>query len=92
VAARDRWVAILGGLTLALTHAEFPALYWNLLDMQTPVLAIVVARNTLLLATFAVALWRVWGLAEESPGVLLGPRRRSDKAAAQPASAPAREG
>ena len=24
VAARDRWVAVLGGLTLALTQAEFP--------------------------------------------------------------------
>ena len=34
VAARDRWIAVLGGLTLALTQAEFPALYWNLLAMQ----------------------------------------------------------
>ena len=46
VAARDRWLAVLGGLTLALTQAEFPALYWNLLDMQKAPLAIVVARNT----------------------------------------------
>jgi hypothetical protein len=61
-AARDRWLAVLGGLTLALTQAEFPALYWNLLDMQPAPLAIVVARNTLLLATFAVALVRVWRL------------------------------
>jgi len=68
VAARDRWIAVLGGLTLALTQAEFPALYWNLLDMQSPVLAIVVARNTLLLVTFAVALWRVWGLPEGATG------------------------
>ena len=60
VAARDKWVAILGGLTLALTQAEFPALYWNLLDMEKAPLAIVVARNTLLLATFAVTLWKVW--------------------------------
>ena len=62
VAARDRWLAVLGGLTLALTQAEFPALYWNLLDMQPAPLAIVVARNTLLLVTFVVALWRVWRL------------------------------
>ena len=62
VAARDRWVAILGGLVLALTQAEFPALYWNLLDMQKAPLAIVVTRNTLLLVTFAVTLWRVWRL------------------------------
>ena len=52
VAARDRWLAVLGGLALALTHAEFPAQYWNLLDMQPAPLAIVVARNTLLLAAF----------------------------------------
>jgi hypothetical protein len=62
VATRDRWIAVLGGLALALTHAEFPALYWNLLDMQPAPLAIVVARNTLLLAAFAVTLWRVWRL------------------------------
>jgi hypothetical protein len=66
VAARDRWVAILGGLTLALTQAEFPALYWNLLSMEKAPLAIVVARNTLLLVTFAVTLWRVWRLPDGS--------------------------
>ena len=81
VAARDRWIAVLGGLALALTQAEFPALYWNLLDMQKAPLAIVVARNTLLLATFAVTLWRVWRLplaAAEAPGAELDahPERR----------------
>jgi hypothetical protein len=79
VAARDRWIAVLGGLALALTQAEFPALYWNLLDMQPLPLAIVVARNTLLLASFVVTLWRVWRLpdrgdaavrdAEAAPGL-----------------------
>ena len=67
VAARDRWIAVLGGLTLALTQAEFPALYWNLLNMEPAPLAIVVSRNTLLLATFAVTLWRVWRLPESEP-------------------------
>ena len=67
VAARDRWIAVLGGLTLALTQAEFPALYWNLLDMEPAPLAIVVSRNTLLLATFVVTLWRVWRLPESAP-------------------------
>ena len=71
VAARDRWIAVLGGLTLALTHAEFPALYWRLLDMQPDAVAIVVARNTLLLATFAFTLWRVWAL----PGGKVGAER-----------------
>jgi hypothetical protein len=65
VAVRDRWVAVLGGLTLALTQAEFPALYWNLLDMQKVPLAIVVARNTLLLLTLGVTVWRVWRLPAE---------------------------
>ena len=67
VAARDRWIAVLGGLTLALTQAEFPALYWNLLNMEPAPLAIVVSRNTLLLATFVVTLWRVWRLPAASP-------------------------
>ena len=88
VAARDRWIAVLGGLTLALTHAEFPALYWNLLDMQTPVLAIVVARNTLLLVTFAVTLWRVWGLPEGEALPQDGPRELEGVADAHPASRP----
>ncbi|NLT93076.1 MAG: DUF2029 domain-containing protein [Actinobacteria bacterium] len=62
VACRDVWVGTLGGLTLALTQAEFPAQYWNLLEMQPAPLAVVVVRNTLLLVTFAVTLWRVWRL------------------------------
>ena len=68
VAARDKWIAILGGLTLALTQAEFPALYWNLLNMEKAPLAIVVTRNTLLLVTFAVTLWRVWRLPAATAG------------------------
>ena len=68
VAAKDRWIAVLGGLTLALTQAEFPARYWFLLDMEPTTLAIVVTRNTLLLATFVVALWRVWRLPEDEIG------------------------
>jgi len=66
VAARDRTLAILGGFTLLLTQVEFPALYWNFLDMQPAAVAIVVTRNTLLVALFAVAAWRLWGLAEGS--------------------------
>lgn len=82
VACRDRWIGILGGLTLALTQAEFPALYSNLLDMQPLPLAIVVTRNTLLLVTFFVTLWRVWRLPEEGPRVLANPQGRSDGATA----------
>ena len=62
VAARDKVLGIVGGLTLWLTQAEFPALYWSLLDMQKGALAVVVARNSLLVALFAVAAWRLWRL------------------------------
>jgi hypothetical protein len=67
VAARDKWVAVLGGLTLLLTQVEFPALYWRLLDMKSETVAVVVARNTLLLALFLVTVWRLWGLPEDAP-------------------------
>ncbi|MFA4964708.1 MAG: hypothetical protein WC709_03610 [Thermoleophilia bacterium] len=62
VAARDRVLAVLGGATLLLTQVEFPALYWRLLDMRPDTLAVVVARNALLLACFAVTAWRLWRL------------------------------
>jgi len=66
VAARDRTLAILGGFTLLLTQAEFPSLYWTFLDMHPAAVALVVTRNTLLVASFAVAAWRLWGLEQVS--------------------------
>jgi len=86
VAARDRWIAVLGGLTLALTQAEFPALYWNLLSMQPAPLAIVVTRNTLLLATYAATLWRLWRLPDTAPNE--GPEPTRPDALGSPAPAP----
>ena len=69
VAARDRAIAILGGLTLLLTGIEFPALYWRMLDMQPESVALLVARNVMLVATLAVAAWRLWRLEQVSlPG------------------------
>lgn len=59
VAVRDPLIGLLGGLVLGLTHAEFPALYWNLVDLQGLVLTLVAARNLLLLALFCVTLWRL---------------------------------
>jgi hypothetical protein len=68
VGAGDRVLGILGGLVLLLTQVEFPVLYWRLLSMDPPTLAIVIARNTLLVAFFAVALWRLWRLpGDEAP-------------------------
>jgi hypothetical protein len=86
VAARDRWIAVLGGLTLALTQAEFPALYWNLLSMQSAPLAIVVTRNTLLLVTYAFTLWRLWRL-PAGPAAEADDERRLETAGAAPARA-----
>jgi len=67
VAARDRVVAVLGGLTLLLTGIEFPKYYWNILDMQHGPLALLIARNLMLVATFGFAAWRLWGLGEGEP-------------------------
>jgi len=64
VAARDRVVAVLGGFTLLLTGIEFPKYYWNILDMQHGPLALLIARNLMLVATFGFAAWRLWGLPE----------------------------
>jgi hypothetical protein len=66
VAARDRALAVLGGLSLLLTQVEFPALYWRFLDMEPGPLAVVVTRNALLVVFFAVAAWRLWGLEQVS--------------------------
>jgi hypothetical protein len=62
VAPRDRWIALVGGLALLLTQVEFPALYWRLLDMQPDALIVVIVRNSLLVALFAFAAWRLWSL------------------------------
>ena len=64
VAARDRVIAVVGGLTLVFTQAEFPKLYWVFLDWMTLPLLVVIVRNLLLVAFFALAAWRLWGLPE----------------------------
>ena len=66
VAVRDRTLAILGCLVLLLTHVEFPALYWRLVAMDPLALAIVIARNLLLLALFATTAWRLWRLPDSA--------------------------
>ncbi len=64
VAARDRVLAVVGGLTLVFTQAEFPKLYWVFLDWMTLPLLVVIVRNLLLVAFFALAAWRLWKLPE----------------------------
>ncbi len=65
VAARDRGIAILGGLTLLLTGIEFPKLYWNMLSMQHGPPAVLIVRNVMLVATFCFAARRLWRFPEE---------------------------
>jgi hypothetical protein len=60
--AADRALAIVGGLVLLLTQAEFPAMYMRLLHMQPDTVAIVVVRNTLLLVFFVLAAQRLYRL------------------------------
>jgi hypothetical protein len=64
VAARDRVIGVVGGLTLVFTQAEFPKLYWVFLDWMTLPLLVVIVRNLLLVAFFALAAWQLWGLPE----------------------------
>jgi hypothetical protein len=59
VAAREPLVGALGGIVLVLTHIEFPALYWDLVDLQPAVVGLVVARNLLLVALFCFTVWRL---------------------------------
>jgi hypothetical protein len=62
VCAFDRVIAVLGALVLLLTQTEFPALYMRLVYLYPETVAIVVVRNTLLFAFFAVTAWRLWRL------------------------------
>ncbi len=74
VAARDRVIAMLGGLTLLLTGIGFPAMYWKMLSMQHPALAVLIARNPMLVATFCFACWRLCGFGEEPTPTDIGGR------------------
>jgi hypothetical protein len=60
----DVVVGVLALATVILTQVEFPGLYWSLVYLERPVIVILVARNALLLATFVMALVRLWRLAQ----------------------------
>jgi hypothetical protein len=59
--ARPR-LALLVAAVLLLTHLEFPSRYWRFVAMQPGPVALVVARNALLLAAFLTAAWQLWRL------------------------------
>ena len=47
-------VALLTAAAIVLTHVEFPSRYFDLINVQTGVVAVVAARNALLLAALVV--------------------------------------
>ncbi len=77
VVVSDRLLGGLVALVLLLTHVEFPSLYIRLLLMESPVVALVAARNLLLLACFGFALWRLWQLPQKTAAPVLAPPRRA---------------
>jgi hypothetical protein len=62
---RTRWQQAAGILTLvaiALTQVEFPHLYWDMVAFKDGPVAVVVARNAVLVAAAVVAALAVWKL------------------------------
>jgi len=56
---------LLGALVLGvllLTHLEFPGRYWAFVALRPAPVALVVARNLLLVAAFALSLVHLWRL------------------------------
>ena len=58
----QRVAGVLTLVAIALTQVEFPKLYWQMVDLEPGPVAVVVARNAVLVAaavTAALALWRL---------------------------------
>jgi hypothetical protein len=69
VVGRGSLQRITGILTLAaiaLTQVEFPDLYWRMVDLEPGPVAVVVARNAVLVAAAILAAVTVWRLPDES--------------------------
>ncbi len=72
VVGRGSWQRATGILTLGailLTQVEFPDLYWRMVALESGPVAVVVARNVLLVAaavTAALAVWKLPATAEEA--------------------------
>ncbi len=78
----DLVVGLLALATVVLTQVEFPGMYWSLVYLGRPAIAVLVARNVLLMATFAATLVRLWrlppsptGLARSSTAPVISVRR-----------------
>ena len=67
VAIDRRALGALMAAMLLLTHIEFPANYWQFAQQQIPgAIWIVVLRNLIVLAAFALSLWHLWKIPETS--------------------------
>jgi len=64
----DLLVGVLALLTVALTQVGFPGLYWDLVYLERPAILVLLVRDALLVATFVVALVRLWRLAPAAQG------------------------
>ena len=70
VVGRTTLMRVAGVLTLlaiALTQVEFPKLYWQMVALESGPVAVVVARNAVLVAAAVTAALAVWRLPERAP-------------------------
>jgi len=59
VVVRDAWLGGLVFVVLLLTQIGFPGMYWDLVYLETPAIVLLAVRNTLLVAAFGLAVWRL---------------------------------
>jgi hypothetical protein len=79
VVGRAGWQRAAGILTLvaiALTQVEFPDLYWRMVDLESGPVAVVVARNLVLVAAAITAAFAVWKLPDSAPRASLATGER----------------
>jgi hypothetical protein len=60
----QRVAGILTLVAIALTQVEFPNLYWRMVAFESGPVAVVVARNAVLVAAAVAAVVSVWKLPE----------------------------
>jgi hypothetical protein len=63
----QRVAGILTLVAIALTQVEFPRLYWQMVAFEDGPVAVVVARNVVLVAAAVVSALAVWRLPERAP-------------------------
>jgi hypothetical protein len=79
----DLVVGILALATVVMTQVEFPGLYWSLVYLEKPTIAVLIVRNLLLVATFVAAMVRLW-LLPASPDEAAAPGESRDAVLLRP--------